>query len=70
MIRTHTATALAVLLAASLAGPAAAKDKVKVAFIGPLTSGVAANGIGGGGREPCGGEDNDGRSHHLFPSWH
>ena len=27
--------------------PAAAKDKVKVAFIGPLTGGVAANGIGG-----------------------
>ena len=26
--------------------PAAAKDKVKVAFIGPLTGGVAANGIG------------------------
>src|ERR671929_168369 len=26
---------------------AAAKDKVKVAFIGPLTGGVAANGIGG-----------------------
>ncbi|MCC6779132.1 MAG: branched-chain amino acid ABC transporter substrate-binding protein [Hyphomicrobiales bacterium] len=27
--------------------PAAAKDKVKVAFIGPLTGGTAANGIGG-----------------------
>src|SRR3954453_9395740 len=26
--------------------PAAAKDKAKVAFIGPLTGGVAANGIG------------------------
>ena len=36
-----------VLLAASLAAPAAAKDKVKIAFIGPLTGGVAANGIGG-----------------------
>jgi len=49
MLRTrHSATALATaLLAASLALPAAAKDKVKVAFIGPLTSGVAANGIGG-----------------------
>src|SRR5215472_11482187 len=34
-------------LVACLALPAAAKDKVKVAFIGPLTSGVAANGIGG-----------------------
>lgn len=27
--------------------PAAAKDTVKIAFIGPLTGGVAANGIGG-----------------------
>ena len=27
--------------------PAAAKDKVKVSFIGPLTGGTAANGIGG-----------------------
>jgi len=44
----HTTTVLAtVLLAASLAAPAAAKDKVKIAFIGPLTGGVAANGIGG-----------------------
>src|SRR5437660_8773962 len=40
----------AIGLAAALAVgsfPAAAKDKVKVAFIGPITSGVAANGIGG-----------------------
>ena len=37
----------AALLAAALATPVAAKDKVKVAFIGPLTGGVAANGIGG-----------------------
>src|SRR5262249_32807042 len=37
----------AALLALSLASPAAAKDKVKVAFIGPLTGGVAANGLGG-----------------------
>src|SRR5499433_951712 len=37
----------AALLALSLACPAAAKDKVKVAFIGPLTDGVAANGLGG-----------------------
>jgi branched-chain amino acid transport system substrate-binding protein len=36
-----------VLLAASWVTPAAAKDKVKIAFIGPLTGGVAANGIGG-----------------------
>jgi branched-chain amino acid transport system substrate-binding protein len=49
MIRLErTATILAAaLFAASVALPAAAKDKVKVAFIGPLTSGVAANGIGG-----------------------
>jgi branched-chain amino acid transport system substrate-binding protein len=32
---------------AGLIGAAEAKDKVKVAFIGPLTGGVAANGIGG-----------------------
>jgi branched-chain amino acid transport system substrate-binding protein len=38
------AAAMAILFAPSLA---AAKDKVKVGFIGPLTGGVAANGIGG-----------------------
>jgi branched-chain amino acid transport system substrate-binding protein len=44
----HITTALATaFLAAALANPAAAKDKVKIAFIGPLTGGVAANGIGG-----------------------
>jgi branched-chain amino acid transport system substrate-binding protein len=44
----HAASCLAAaLLALSLATPAAAKDKVKVAFIGPLTGGVAANGLGG-----------------------
>ena len=43
--RTLPLTAIAALLLA--AAPAAAKDKVKVGFIGPLTSGVAANGIGG-----------------------
>jgi branched-chain amino acid transport system substrate-binding protein len=44
----HITTVLATaLLAASWAAPAAAKDKVKIAFIGPLTGGVAANGIGG-----------------------
>src|SRR6266852_4270311 len=40
----------AVGLAATLAffaSPVAAKDKVKVSFIGPLTGGTAANGIGG-----------------------
>jgi branched-chain amino acid transport system substrate-binding protein len=31
----------------ALATPAAAKDLVKVAFIGPLTGGVSANGLGG-----------------------
>jgi len=34
-------------LAACAAGGADAKDKIKVGFIGPLTGGVAANGIGG-----------------------
>jgi branched-chain amino acid transport system substrate-binding protein len=44
----HAASGLAAaLLALALATPAAAKDKVKVAFIGPLTGGVAANGLGG-----------------------
>lgn len=40
----------AIALAAALAclsPPAGAKDKVKVAFIGPLTGGTAANGLGG-----------------------
>ena len=32
---------------AALPQPAEAKDKVKVGFIGPLTGGTAANGIGG-----------------------
>ncbi len=38
-----------VVLAAliGVGGPAAAKDHVKVAFIGPLTGGVSANGLGG-----------------------
>jgi branched-chain amino acid transport system substrate-binding protein len=40
------ATAFVTVLAAGSL-PAIAKDKVKVAFIGPITSGVAANGIGG-----------------------
>jgi len=48
MTRQRAAMALAAgLLAASLTLPAAAKENVKVAFIGPLTGGVAANGIGG-----------------------
>jgi branched-chain amino acid transport system substrate-binding protein len=39
-----TALAAAVMLAT---GPALAKDTVKIAFIGPLTGGVSANGLGG-----------------------
>ncbi len=35
------------LLAATTSDPVQAKDKVKVGFIGPLTGGVSANGIGG-----------------------
>jgi branched-chain amino acid transport system substrate-binding protein len=46
MTRGTVAVLAAALLAAS-AVTAAAKDKVKVGFIGPLTGGVAANGIGG-----------------------
>jgi branched-chain amino acid transport system substrate-binding protein len=41
-----SAIALAAVLAA-LPLPVAAKDKVKVGFIGPLTGGTAANGLGG-----------------------
>jgi branched-chain amino acid transport system substrate-binding protein len=50
MIQKHDlfAAGLAAALATVLFAPAAvAKDKVKVAFIGPLTGGTAANGIGG-----------------------
>ncbi|MGP0091284.1 MAG: branched-chain amino acid ABC transporter substrate-binding protein [Xanthobacteraceae bacterium] len=49
MIRKMAAIAVGatVLLATAFTPPAVAKDKVKVAFIGPLTGGVAANGIGG-----------------------
>ena len=35
------------VIAAAAPGPAPAKDTVKIAFIGPLTGGVAANGLGG-----------------------
>jgi branched-chain amino acid transport system substrate-binding protein len=41
------ALALAAAAAAALGPPALAKDVVKVAFIGPLTGGVSANGLGG-----------------------
>jgi branched-chain amino acid transport system substrate-binding protein len=43
----RTAVVLTAAWLAASAGAAAAKDKVKVGFIGPLTGGVAANGIGG-----------------------
>jgi len=44
-----TGALAALALAAAIAGPAAAQDKdtVKVGFIGPLTGGVSANGLGG-----------------------
>lgn len=38
---------LAVVLLIQLAGCSSDKDKVKIAFIGPLTGGVSANGLGG-----------------------
>ncbi len=50
MIRKKGPSAFALAAGIALAFcsfPAAAKDKVKVAFIGPLTGGTAANGIGG-----------------------
>jgi branched-chain amino acid transport system substrate-binding protein len=48
MIRTGMISILAAVATATLSTASAlAKDKVKVGFIGPLTSGVAANGIGG-----------------------
>jgi branched-chain amino acid transport system substrate-binding protein len=37
----------AALVSSAFDAPAAAKDLVKVAFIGPLTGGVSANGLGG-----------------------
>jgi branched-chain amino acid transport system substrate-binding protein len=47
-IRIASAGVLAAILATSaFIATAEAKDKVKVGFIGPLTGGVAANGIGG-----------------------
>jgi branched-chain amino acid transport system substrate-binding protein len=41
------ALAVAICLAAVEPGIATAKDTVKIAFIGPLTGGVSANGLGG-----------------------
>src|SRR5262249_3508051 len=42
-----TAVVIAALIFAVAAVTAEAKDKVKVGFIGPLTGGVSANGLGG-----------------------
>lgn len=48
VLRKSAGSAIALAMALSLgAGIAEAKDTVKVAFIGPLTGGVSANGIGG-----------------------
>jgi len=44
---TRTIAVLAAVWLAASASAAVAKDKVKVGFIGPLTGGTAANGIGG-----------------------
>ena len=45
--RTAGMLGAAALACALACAPAAAKDLVKVAFIGPLTGGVSANGLGG-----------------------
>ena len=45
--RRFATAGLAALALALATGTAVAKDKVKVGFIGPLTGGVSANGIGG-----------------------
>jgi branched-chain amino acid transport system substrate-binding protein len=42
-----TALACGALLSVSDAAPVQAKDKVKIGFIGPLTGGTSANGLGG-----------------------
>ncbi|OSQ47554.1 ABC transporter substrate-binding protein [Thalassospira alkalitolerans] len=48
MLRKSTVSVIALAMAVSIgAGVANAKDKVKVAFIGPLTGGVSAVGVGG-----------------------
>src|SRR5262245_57953567 len=43
----HTAVGIAAIIFAIAATAVEAKDKVKVGFIGPLTGGNAANGLGG-----------------------
>jgi len=45
--KTFASIGLAVIAAAAIAAQAHAKDTVKVGFIGPLTGGVSANGLGG-----------------------
>src|SRR5467141_3411703 len=47
MMRRGTVAVLAAVLLTASSLAVAAKDKVKVGFIGPLTGGTAANGIGG-----------------------
>src|SRR2546421_9734868 len=47
MIRYGVAATAALAALWLTAVPAAAKDKVKVGFIGPLTGGVSVNGLGG-----------------------
>jgi branched-chain amino acid transport system substrate-binding protein len=47
MNRLLTLSAVAICLGLLPAGPAAAKDKVKVGFIGSLTGGTSAQGLGG-----------------------
>jgi branched-chain amino acid transport system substrate-binding protein len=47
LTRTKIAVALAALAFAGFADGAVAKEKVKVGFIGPITGGVSANGLGG-----------------------
>lgn len=47
MSRPITTVVATLLLSTALTVPSVAKDKVKVSFIGPLTGGTAANGLGG-----------------------
>ena len=47
LTKTKIAVVLAALAFAGLSDGAVAKDKVKVGFIGPITGGVSANGLGG-----------------------
>lgn len=45
--KTFVSVGLAMIAATAVAAQASAKDAVKVGFIGPLTGGVSANGLGG-----------------------